>query len=79
MSPDNVPAFADGIYAREAGAILGPAGRPLTPETVHRYRREGRYRGRFLRLSARLIIYSKADIEQFKAECTLVGNEFGET
>lgn len=70
--------FSDAISAKEAGMILGEIGRPLTPETIHRYRREGRYRGRFRRLSARKILYSREDIEKFKEDCSEVGSEFGD-
>jgi len=58
--------FDDPITAQEAARILGGIG----AETVHNYRKQGKYRGRFRILSRRTILYSREDVIAHAAACS---------
>ncbi|MBE7436812.1 MAG: hypothetical protein HS115_00035 [Spirochaetales bacterium] len=58
--------FDDPITAQEAARILGG----ISAETVHNYRKLGKYRGRFRILSRRTILYCKEDIVAHATACS---------
>ncbi|MBE7439106.1 MAG: hypothetical protein HS115_11665 [Spirochaetales bacterium] len=65
-APNNPNYFDDPITAQEAARILGG----ISSETVHNYRKLGKYRGRFRILSRRTILYCREDIVAHAAACS---------